>query len=399
MARNFGHHLIRNRKCPVPSDSSAVDFPDTFAELNEQVIILSREDICADASVAPFLDWSMFEKEEIAVQLKDTEGLAEGSVTIKASTLQRIHPALLPVQFEAEYRFPISLKTVVLQVQAHLLQSSEERPSPADLDFDTPIAQVAREDEGFFKLAKIAEPIETPIGERAQAKRKISGPILTPADRPAFQMLRKKSSTEYADSRPLSRSSATDPAKLQSGCPESELRRPVSAGSKVEAIAQDSMRRIGLERLREIFMTEDQLDARQVANLLANFPKVNSAFVMLGDGTVLGGTLPGGYHLETALLASVIMRSVREFDRNLRSNETSAVTLLGERPVTLFGEGNVCILISHEGRGLLPGMLERIREVARALDALCGGTDHGRDVSAGRRGGNVSACRRVGGSA
>ena len=31
--------------------------------------------------------------------------------------------------------------------------------------------------------------------------------------------------------------------------------------------------------------------------------KVNSAFVMLGDGTVLGGTLPDGYHLETALLA------------------------------------------------------------------------------------------------
>ena len=176
MARNFGHHLIRNRKCPVPSDSSAVDFPDTFAELNEQVIILSREDICADASVAPFLDWSMFEKEEIAVQVKDTEGLAEGSVTIKASTLQRIHPALLPPPLEAEYRFPISLKTVVLQVQAHLLHSSEERPSPAGLDFDTPIAQVAREDEGFFKLAKIAEPIETIGRESTQAKPKISGP-------------------------------------------------------------------------------------------------------------------------------------------------------------------------------------------------------------------------------
>jgi len=374
MSRNFGHHLIRNRKCPAsePSDSSAGDFADTFAELNEQVIILCREDICADAPVAPLLDWSSFEKGEIAVQLKDTEGLAEGSVTIKASTLQRIHPALLPIQLEAEYLFPISLKTVVLQVQAHLRQSSEDRPSPAVLDFDTPIAQVAREDEGFFKLARVAESTETPIGETTQAKRKIPGPVLTPADRPAFPMLRKKSATEYADPRPLSRSSATIPAQLQSGCPETELRQSELAGPKIEAIAQDSLRRIGLERLREIFMTEDQLDARQVANLLADFPKVNSAFVMLCDGTVLGGTLPGGYHLETALLAPVIMRSVREFDRNLRSNQTSAFTLLGERPVTLFAEGNVCILISHEGRGLLPGMLERIQEVGRALDALCG---------------------------
>jgi hypothetical protein len=66
------------------------------------------------------------------------------------------------------------------------------------------------------------------------------------------------------------------------------------------------------------------------------------------------------------------MQSIREFNRNLRSTETSAFTLLGDRPVTLFSEGNVYILISHEGRGLLPGMRERIGEIARALDAVCG---------------------------
>jgi hypothetical protein len=94
--------------------------------------------------------------------------------------------------------------------------------------------------------------------------------------------------------------------------------------------------------------------------------------IMLGDGTVLGGNLPEGYHLETALLVPVIMQSVLEFNRRLRSNEISAFTLLGDQPVTLFGEGNVSILISHEGRGLLPGVRERSGEVASALDALCG---------------------------
>jgi hypothetical protein len=93
---------------------------------------------------------------------------------------------------------------------------------------------------------------------------------------------------------------------------------------------------------------------------------------MQGDGTVLGGNLPEGYHLATALLAPVIMRSVQEFNRRLRSNEVSAFTLLGDQPVTLFAEGNVYILVSHQGRGLLPGVRERIGEVARALDALCG---------------------------
>jgi hypothetical protein len=108
-----------------------------------------------------------------------------------------------------------------------------------------------------------------------------------------------------------------------------------------------------------------------VANLLAAFPKVNSAMVMQDDGTVLGGNLPEGYHLATALLAPVIMGSVQDFNRRLRSTETSAFTLLGDRPITLFAEGSIYILISHEGRGLLPGVRERIAEVARALDALC----------------------------
>jgi hypothetical protein len=373
MSRKFGQALFRDRKdlASEHSDNSAGESAPTLGELSEQVIILSREDIRADVPLAPVLDWSTFERPEIALQLKDTEGLAEGNVTIKASTLQRKHPALLPMQLAAEYRFPISLKTVVLQVQAHLRRSSEERQNPAGPDFDTPIAQVAREDEGFLNLTKIAEPKETTIHETAQGNRKIPGPVLTPADRPGSPMLRKKSPTEYIDSGPLSRAMTAAPP--HSACPKTEVGRAEHAGPKRGAFALNSLKRIGMERLREIFMTEDQLDAHQVAILLAAFPKVNSALIMLGDGTVLGGNLPEGYHLETARLAPAIMRSVREFDRRLRPNETSAFTLLGDRPVSLFAEGNIYILISHEGRGLLPGVRERIGEVAKAMDALCCG--------------------------
>src|SRR4029077_21008219 len=186
MSRKFGHTLFRDRKdlASEHSDDSSGESAPTLGELSEQVIILTREDIRADVPLAPVLDWSTFERPEIALQLKDTEGLAEGNVTIKASTLQGIHPALLPVQLAAECQFPIFLKTVVLQVQAHLRRSPEERQNPAGPDFDTPIAQVAREDEGFFNQAKIPEPKETSIHETAQANRKIPGPVLTPADRP-----------------------------------------------------------------------------------------------------------------------------------------------------------------------------------------------------------------------
>jgi hypothetical protein len=337
MSLEFGHHLFRSRRgfASAPSSASSDDLVGSLGELNERVIILCKEDIRSDAPGVPLLDWFAVEKGEIAVQLKDTEGLGDGRVTIKASTLQRLHPALLPIQLEGDYQFQISLKTVVLQVQPHLRQNVEEGPEQIGAGFDTPIAQVAREDEGFFKLSKMAEPTETPIDQTPSVTQTIPGPILTPADRPSSAVARKRT-----------------PAV------------PSQLGASPSSSAV-----IGLERLREIFMTEDQLDSAQVANLVAAFPKVSSAMVMLADGTVLGGNVPDGYHLETALRAPLIMRSVQEFNRQLRSQETSAFTLLGDIPVTLFVEGNVYILISHQGRGLLPGVRERIGEVARALDA------------------------------
>jgi hypothetical protein len=372
MARKFGNHLFRNRQSLASEHAriSTSDLPETVAALDEQVIILSKEDIRADAPSAPLLDWSIFEK-GIAVQLKDTDGLDVGSVIIKASTLQRIHPALLPDPLEADYLFPVSLKTVVLQVQAHLRLGSEERQNPIGPDFDTPIAQVAREDEGFFKSAKTTEAMAPPIEETFQAEPKDPEPVLTPADRPTSPMLRKKFAPESRDSRPSPYSSTPIQSSRRPEFLETAVQPVGRIGPQKEALVQTSLRRIGAERLREIFMTEDHLDTRQVAQLLAAFPKVNSAMVMLADGTVLGGDIPDGYHLETALRDTpVIMRSVQEFNRRLRSHETPAFTLLGDPPVTLFAEGKVCILISHEGRGLLPGVPERIGDVARALDAV-----------------------------
>jgi hypothetical protein len=258
----------------------------------------------------------------------------------------------------------------VLQVQPYLGQSFGERPEQMGADFDTPIAQVAREDEGFFKLAKIAEPKVTPLDQMASVKQMTQGPILTPADRPSSAGSRKRPPAESTRLGASPVSSAVPPPTIQSACPEIEVKRAELASPNIEPIAQNPRRRIGMERLREIFMTEDQLNPPQVANLVAAFPKVKSAMVMLVDGTVLGGNVPDGYHLEAALHAPLIMRSVQEFNRKLRSQETSAFTLLGDLPVTLFAEGNIYILISHQGRGLLPGVRERIGEIAQALDSV-----------------------------
>jgi hypothetical protein len=371
MPPKFGNYLSINVKGQAPEQSRnpAGDFPQTLDELYEQMIVLRREDIRTDDPGAPELDWSKVEQDEIALQLKDTQGILDGRVTVKASTLQRIHPELLPVQLDADYLFPVSLRTVVLQVQANLKQNLGEAMKPIGPDFDTPIAQVAREDEGFFKLAQLAQPPPAPVGERAETKRIAAEPTLTPADRPSLPLTRSRPCAEGSKSKPaIARGPLNKP--IRSEYLEAKGTPAENVGLRGRMTARKPLCRIGLERLQELFITEDLLDGCQVAKLLAALPKVKGALIMLGDGTLVGGDLPEGYHLDSALLAPVIMRTVQEYSRRLKSSESSAFTIFGDPPVSIFAEGNVCILIAHERRGLLPGMLERIGETARALDAL-----------------------------
>jgi len=370
MPPKFENHLFVNLKGQAPEQSRNPpgDFPQVLDELNEQMIVLRREDIRSDDPGAPELDWSKVDQEEIALQLKDTQGILDGRVTVKASTLQRIHPELLPIQLNADYLFPVSLRTVVLQVQANLKQYLVEVVKPIGPDFDTPIAQVAREDEGFFKLEQLAQPPLAPAEERAETKRTAEEPTLTPADRPALPFIRNKPGAEGSKSKPAI---APGPvcAPIRSEYLEAKGTPVEKVGLSARVIAQKPLCRMGLERLQELFITEELLDGCQVAKLLAALPKVKGALIMLGDGTLVGGELPEGCHLDSALLAPVIMRTVQEFGRRLNSSESSAFTIFGDPPISVFAEGNVCILIAHERRGLLPGMLERIGETASALDA------------------------------
>ena len=123
-------------------------------------------------------------------------------MTIKASTLQKNHPSLLPGQLESDYLFQISLISVVMQVQAHLKRSSDDGPARIGSDFDTPISQVAREDEGCCKIEEL-EGRKEPDSEKAtHAKQNSLEPVLTPADRPVAGATRKQSGTERREQKP-----------------------------------------------------------------------------------------------------------------------------------------------------------------------------------------------------
>ena len=370
MSRKPGSHLSQSVKRNGHLPGFGADFVGSPDELSEQFVILRNDDIHAEAPEAPLLDWSTIAKGEIAIQMKDLDGFAEGNVTIKASTLQKIHPMLLPGLLESDYLFQISLISVVMQVQAHLQRSSDNDPARIGSDFDTPISQVAREDEGCFKLERVEGRREPDSEKATHAKQNSPEPVLTPADRPVSGATRKQTGTERREQKPFM---APHPAVNISDSftgSGTELKPAETRQARENSRAKSALENAGQQRLREIFMTEDYLDPHQVALRVAALPRITNALVISAEGTVLGGTLLEGHLLEAAILAPALMRHVREFERNLRGSETPAFTLLGEKSVSLFAEGDIHILICHEGRALVPGMRKRIGEIAAALDLI-----------------------------
>jgi hypothetical protein len=76
MPPKFGNYLFVNLKgqAPEQSQTPSGDFPQALDQLNEQRIVLRREDIRTDDPGAPELDWSKVDQEEIVLQLNDTRG-------------------------------------------------------------------------------------------------------------------------------------------------------------------------------------------------------------------------------------------------------------------------------------------------------------------------------------
>ena len=388
MGSKFGNYLFRNLK----SGSSATagkpaGEPPSEAAVEDQEIVLRPEDFTGDLVSA--LNWDYLESKVIHVKLKQTDGLMEGRVSISAKTLRELHPKFVSNHIKDDSSFPISLRTVVLQLQ-NVIQSAVNGPSSVGApDFDTPIAQVAREDEGFFKLEEharqpgsVSGSADRPPGEelgsflpliREKTESREDAPVIPPVE--IVAPAPKKESVPSRDPTsvlvdpfaglPKSKSTA-EPSSVDPE-PASEVR---SETWERRLQPDKPTRRRGLERLQEIFLTDDYLDAAQVARSLRAFPKVRSALIMLDDGTILGGGLPEGYQQAAASAAPAMIRAVREFGTALSSAEVTTFTLLADMPISIFLEGRVCIVVAHEGRGLLPGMREQFTNIAKALDAL-----------------------------
>jgi hypothetical protein len=148
MPPKFGNYLFRNLKGQSAGPDPERKASDEVTILEQRPIVLQEADFLPAPQDLPTLRWSQIPESQITVRLGDTTGLMEGRVRISGRTLHELYPGLLPELSVADAEYPVLLKTVVLQVQAYLSESNPEAVKASGADFDTPIAQVAREDEG-----------------------------------------------------------------------------------------------------------------------------------------------------------------------------------------------------------------------------------------------------------
>jgi hypothetical protein len=396
MAPKFGNYLFRNLKSGSPEKAS--NDPTGTVSVEDQEIVLQPADFTTE--IGGVLNWASQQAREIRVKLRQTDGLMDGRVSISGKMLRELYPSLVPEQIKEETTFPLSLRTVVLQLQ-NVMRSPNDASALADApDFDTPIAQVAREDEGFFKLEENAPSGSNPPGaspandfgsmlplirEKEQVREspppvspvQVVAPFPTEESPPVRGDVALKNEVGGSKDQGTNRNPFADLPRPKLPAPKSSplVENPKPTQSEVRP--SKPQRRRGLELLQELFLTDDFLDAGQVAQLLGGFPKVRAALIMLDDGTVLGGDLPENYRASAALPAPALMRAVREFGTAISSAEVSAFTLLADLPISIFLEGRVCMMVVHEGRGLLPGMRERFGQITKALDALYDPGDKG----------------------
>jgi predicted regulator of Ras-like GTPase activity (Roadblock/LC7/MglB family) len=121
--------------------------------------------------------------------------------------------------------------------------------------------------------------------------------------------------------------------------------------------------------LQTLFMTEDELDAKTVVRLVNQLPGIEGCMVMFSDGLLLAGGLP---HLDDpegfcAMAPTFYQRSLN-FTGELALGGLQGLTLYTEHGLlSFFMHEDICLSVSHAGRGFLPGVREKLNIVTREL--------------------------------
>lgn len=374
MGPRFGSFLKRQRS-PGSAPQAGTDL---LSSLAAQSIELSQDAMEENDVV---LHWDRFDDKTCLVRVGLIEGLREGAPRIAATRLYEIAPILFDAAPEGGAAISLRLPMIVSQL-ANLLP---EAPEPAEIvnqSFETPFSRQAEEERARLLQRKYSASANGTDEKRSPAEDTAAEePHYEPADRPStpLELLREH---DFAQGAPGEKEEALKPTNAGSPAPERQSsppapprreRRESSPPPAIQAEKKGTIlpalinRRAAMERLQELFLLEEDLDAPRVAEEILKLPRIQGALVIRAGQTLLGGRLPEPYNPEIALSAPQLLEQLAQFTAALGGGTFSVATISASQQITLVSQGAITLVVVHDGR-FVPGVRERLVQTAKALD-------------------------------
>jgi hypothetical protein len=280
-----------------------------------------------------------------------------------------------------------------------------QAPEPAEISnpsFETPFGRQAE-----IELARIREKQKAPPPLLRQNPARplfprTDGPVpdeidFTPSDRPKLplEILRKQNLTKISspgeeEGRPINNVREDnflvppedlaspelphqDPEKSREDfavtvLEENKLSPALAQVTPSRSLEEGANRRAAIERLQELFLSEDEFDGPGVTQEILKLPKILGVLV-LRDQAVLGMRLPEGFNPKAVLTLNRLLKQLVQFTQDFGAESFLSLTISAREQITLVPHGPILILVIHRGR-LVPGVREKLVECAKALDRL-----------------------------
>jgi chromosome segregation ATPase len=237
-------------------------------------------------------------------------------------------------------------------------------------------------DEALSKLQHVHEQEPKPLQAIAESERhqEPEEAVISQADRlakkPGLKEPARESLPEEHAAEPVL-SAVTPGPVINEAAPEPVAKEPdpdpafaLLTGEPLPAVSPtwDSY------RLESEFFTEETLDAKRVAHLVAELPGIENVLVVRQQGAVLSGSLP-------ERLSDHLKTPGRDYERlfsnwpnrtqERRDTSTPMLTFrIGDEFLTVTQADDIFLVVSHERPKLHPGVEEKLTIVAEELEKM-----------------------------
>ncbi len=167
-----------------------------------------------------------------------------------------------------------------------------------------------------------------------------------------------------------------EPSPAPAKAPEPEApaaeNEPAPAPAAFDATRQERLD-AAQDALREVFMIDEEFDAKKVVKLASQLPGIKACTIMFTDGLKLAGNFSADQESEGfCAMAPAFFLKARTFTKELQLGELNDLTIHTERGLLMsfFMHDDICVSVSHSGRGFLPGVREKLQAVTRQVAAL-----------------------------